>query len=64
MPDFDGDGKADWHFIEVMACPGGCIGGGLSLLESLSPQKDISNNNRYGLFIYRDTALGSLVETT
>ncbi|SHJ41352.1 NADH-dependent [FeFe] hydrogenase, group A6 [Parasporobacterium paucivorans] len=22
------DGTADYHFIEVMACPGGCIGGG------------------------------------
>ena len=22
------DGKADYHFIEVMTCPGGCIGGG------------------------------------
>ena len=22
------DGKADWHFIEIMACPGGCLGGG------------------------------------
>ncbi len=22
------DGKADFHFIEVMTCPGGCIGGG------------------------------------
>ncbi len=22
------EGKADYHFIEVMACPGGCIGGG------------------------------------
>lgn len=21
-------GKADWHFIEIMACPGGCLGGG------------------------------------
>jgi NADP-reducing hydrogenase subunit HndD len=21
-------GKAPWHFIEVMACPGGCAGGG------------------------------------
>jgi NADP-reducing hydrogenase subunit HndD len=21
-------GKADWHFIEIMCCPGGCIGGG------------------------------------
>jgi iron only hydrogenase large subunit-like protein len=22
------DGKADYHFVEVMTCPGGCIGGG------------------------------------
>jgi len=22
------DGKGDWHFIEIMACPGGCLGGG------------------------------------
>jgi len=21
-------GEADWHFVEIMACPGGCIGGG------------------------------------
>ena len=21
-------GKAEYHFIEIMACPGGCIGGG------------------------------------
>ncbi|MBM3420818.1 MAG: ferredoxin, partial [Bacteroidetes bacterium] len=22
------DGKASYHFVEIMACPGGCIGGG------------------------------------
>jgi NADH-quinone oxidoreductase subunit G/NADP-reducing hydrogenase subunit HndD len=22
------DGKADYHFIEIMCCPGGCLGGG------------------------------------
>jgi iron-only hydrogenase group A len=22
------EGKADYHFIEIMACPGGCVGGG------------------------------------
>ncbi len=22
------EGKADYHFIEIMCCPGGCIGGG------------------------------------
>ncbi len=21
-------GEADWHFVEIMCCPGGCIGGG------------------------------------
>lgn len=21
-------GEADWHFVEIMACPGGCLGGG------------------------------------
>jgi len=21
-------GKADWHFIEIMTCPGGCVNGG------------------------------------
>jgi len=21
-------GKSEWHFIEIMACPGGCVGGG------------------------------------
>ena len=27
-------GKADYHFIEVMACPGGCIGGGGNPIRS------------------------------
>ena len=22
------DGTANYHFIEIMACPGGCVGGG------------------------------------
>jgi len=22
------DGEADYHFVEIMACPGGCVGGG------------------------------------
>ena len=28
------DGTADYHFIEVMACPGGCIGGGGNPIRS------------------------------
>jgi len=22
------DGTADWHFVEIMCCPGGCVTGG------------------------------------
>ena len=31
-------GEADYHFIEIMACPGGCIGGGG---QPISKDKDI-----------------------
>jgi iron only hydrogenase large subunit-like protein len=27
-------GEDDYHFIEVMACPGGCIGGGGNPIET------------------------------
>lgn len=32
------DGKAEYHFIEVMACPGGCLGGGGQPLPN-TPEK-------------------------
>lgn len=28
------EGRADYHFIEIMACPGGCIGGGGNPIKS------------------------------
>ena len=28
------DGTADYHFIEIMACPGGCINGGGQPIKS------------------------------
>ena len=31
-------GKADFHFLEVMACPGGCISGGGQPRTSVPPQ--------------------------
>ena len=31
------DGSADWHFVEFMACPGGCISGGGQPKSSLPP---------------------------
>lgn len=34
------NGKADYHFIEVMCCPGGCIGGGGQPIPSTNSVKD------------------------
>ena len=31
-------GKADFHFLEVMACPGGCISGGGQPKTAVPPQ--------------------------
>ena len=34
------DGSANYHFIEIMACPGGCIGGGgTPIVNSLTRSK-------------------------
>ncbi len=30
------DGTADWHFIEIMCCPGGCVNGGGQPLQPAS----------------------------
>ncbi|MDD4414396.1 MAG: NADH-dependent [FeFe] hydrogenase, group A6 [Oscillospiraceae bacterium] len=30
------DGTADWHFVEVMCCPGGCVNGGGQPLQPAS----------------------------
>ncbi len=40
-------GKSPYHFIEIMACPGGCVGGGGQPLSF-----DISNRNKRSLGLY------------
>lgn len=40
-------GTADYHFIEVMACPGGCIGGGG---QPVPVNKEIREKRREALF--------------
>jgi NADP-reducing hydrogenase subunit HndD len=30
------DGTADWHFVEIMCCPGGCVNGGGQPLQPAS----------------------------
>jgi iron-only hydrogenase group A len=33
------EGKGDYHFIEIMACPGGCVGGGGQTLPASNEKK-------------------------
>ncbi len=40
-------GKSPYHFIEVMSCPGGCIGGGGQPVLSLAAQKLARNGALY-----------------
>lgn len=41
------DGSATYHFVEVMACPGGCIGGGG---QPRSKDKEILSKRQAGLY--------------
>ena len=44
-------GKADYHFIEVMACPGGCInGGGQPILIDKEKTEEVKKLRAQGLY--------------
>lgn len=43
-------GKLDYHFIEVMNCPGGCVGGGGQPLGIISKQQEINERRISGLY--------------
>jgi len=43
------NGRSDIHFIEVMACPGGCIGGGGQHIGSTSEQLRIRMKTLYSI---------------
>jgi len=51
-------GEADYHFIEIMACPGGCIGGGgTPIVDSLTRSKlDTDYRNLRIKAIYEEDA--------
>lgn len=42
-------GESPWHFIEIMACPGGCVGGGGQPYGN-----DIASRARRGLALYQE----------
>jgi iron-only hydrogenase group A len=45
------NGKADYHFIEVMACPGGCInGGGQPILTDKEKTEEVKKLRAQGLY--------------
>ena len=41
------DGKANYHFIEIMACPGGCLGGGG---QPIPTNKDIRTKRKQAIY--------------
>lgn len=41
------EGKANYHFIEVMACPGGCLGGGG---QPIPTNKDIRSKRKQAIY--------------
>jgi len=52
------EGKADYHFIEVMACPGGCVnGGGQPYISPFDREKFNVNQLRAGALYKEDAEL-------
>lgn len=49
--------QSDWHFIEFMACPGGCIGGGGQPRTSLPPSDDVRKARIANLYKLDGTAV-------
>ncbi|MFH1160480.1 MAG: NADH-dependent [FeFe] hydrogenase, group A6 [bacterium] len=41
------DGKANYHFIEIMACPGGCLGGGG---QPIPTNKEIRSKRKQAIY--------------
>ncbi len=41
------DGTADYHFIEIMACPGGCVGGGGQSLPASNEKRMLRSQALY-----------------
>ena len=50
------DGKADYHFIEVMACPGGCVTGGGQPIVDSSVRMDIDLKAKRAAGLYKEDA--------
>ena len=49
-------GECDYHFVEVMTCPGGCIGGGGQIKDLSRDQDEVRKERIRGLYS-RDEAM-------
>jgi NADP-reducing hydrogenase subunit HndD len=45
-------GEADYHFIEIMCCPGGCVGGGGQPILSATERLEVDYREERGKAIY------------
>ncbi len=50
------DGKANYHFIEIMACPGGCVTGGGQPIVDSSVRMDIDLKAKRAAGLYAEDA--------
>ena len=48
------DGKADYQFIEIMACPGGCVNGGGQPTQPASVRNNVDLKGLRGAALYAE----------
>ena len=50
------EGKADYHFIEIMACPGGCVTGGGQPIHSAREMEEVDLKAERAKALYAEDA--------
>ena len=50
------EGKADYHFIEIMACPGGCVTGGGQPIHSAREREEVDLKAERAKALYAEDA--------
>ena len=50
------EGKEDYHFIEIMACPGGCVNGGGQPIQDATTRSTVDLKAKRAAVLYNDDA--------
>jgi NADP-reducing hydrogenase subunit HndD len=50
------EGKEDYHFIEIMACPGGCVNGGGQPIQDATVRSTVDLKAKRAAVLYNDDA--------